>query len=88
MAAFIQPPPVTGSDPDLLRVLQGYFEALQQLQNPQAPTQLAEVALEADLPPAADWPNSAIVVTEHNCIAVSTDVAGTWTWLRADGGAF
>lgn len=86
MAVSIQPP--GPGIPEALRpILQGYYEALTQLQNPGAPVQLPEVALEADLPAAADHPNTAIVVTEHNCIAVSTDVTGTWTWLRADGTA-
>lgn len=86
MAVSITPP--GPGVPDALRaILQSYFEALTQLQNPGAPTQLAEVALETDLPPAADYPNTLIVVTEHNCAAVSTDVAGTWTWLRSDGTA-
>ena len=86
MAISILPP---GPDvPEAVRaVLQTYFDALQQLQSPGAPSPLAEVSLEADLPPAADYPNTQIVVTEHNCIAVSTDVSGTWTWLRADGTA-
>lgn len=87
MAVSIQPP--GPGIPEALRpILQSYYEALTQLQNPGAPTQLAEVALKADLPPAADYPNMMIVVTEHNCIALSTDVAGTWTWLRSDGSAF
>lgn len=87
MAISIQPP---GPDvPESIRaVLQGYYEALMSIQQPGAPTPLAEVALEADLPPAASFPNAQIVVTEHNCTALSTDVSGTWTWLRADGSAF
>jgi hypothetical protein len=89
VAVSIRPP---GPDiPAALRsVLQDYYEALSQLQNPGAPVQLPVIATEADLlaqAPAASYPNTAIVVTEHNCIAISTNVAGTWTWLRADGTA-
>jgi trimethylamine:corrinoid methyltransferase-like protein len=71
-------------------VLQGYYEALTQLQNPGAPVQFGVIDTAANLlaqAPAANYPNAAIVVTDKNCIAVSTNVAGTWTWLRADGTA-
>lgn len=89
MAVSIRPP--GPGVPEALRsVLQDYFEAISQLQNPGAPVQLPVIATEADLlsqAPAASYPNTAIVVTDLNCIAVSTNVAGTWTWLRADGSA-
>lgn len=89
MAVSIQPPGPTV--PEAVRtILQGYYEALTQLQNPGSPVQLPVIATAADLlaqAPAADFANCAIVVTDKNCIAVSMDVAGTWTWLRADGSA-
>lgn len=69
-------------------VLQGYYEAISQLQNPESPVQLPVIDTAANLllrAPAADYPNAAITVTDRNCIALSTNVAGTWTWLRADG---
>lgn len=86
MAVSIQPP--GPGVPEALRpILQGYYEALMLLQNPGAPTQQAEVAAATDLPPAADYPNTTIIVTDKNTAAISTNVAGTWTWLRADGSA-
>lgn len=41
----------------------------------------------ANLPPAASWPLGGIIVTDKNCLAISTLVTGVWTWLRADGSA-
>jgi hypothetical protein len=41
----------------------------------------------ADLPPAADWQACMIHVSDRNAIAISTPVAGIYTWLRADGSA-
>jgi hypothetical protein len=79
-----------GVPPEMAAVLKSHEDALRELQNPGSPVQLPEIATEADLlsqAPAADHPNRAIVVTDLNCIAVSTDVAGTWTWLRSDGSA-
>lgn len=53
---------------------------------PTKPVRFAQVA-QADLPPAEDWPATAILVTDHHCLAVSMQVAGVWEWRRADGGA-
>lgn len=75
---------------DALACLQSLYDAIQELQNPGAPVQLPEIDTSANLllqAPAASYPNCAIMVTDKNCIAVSTNVAGTWTWLRADGSA-
>lgn len=66
--------------------LQSLTDAVQELLNPTQPRKLLDIA-NADLPPAEDWPGCAVHVTDKNCIAVSTDVAGTYTWLRADGSA-
>ncbi len=89
MAVAIQPP--GPGVPEALRaILQGYYEALTQLQNPGAPVQFSEIDTAVNLlatAPAADYPNAGIIVTDKNCLAVSTNVAGTWTWLRADGTA-
>ena len=68
----------------LIRELQ---RAVAELQNPTQPQQDAVVATSADLPPAAENPNKQIIVTASNALAISTNVAGTWTWLRADGSA-
>lgn len=62
------------------------FDHINELEVPTKPTQFAGV-LEADLPPAADWPLCGIIVTDKNCLALSTLVVATWTWLRADGSA-
>lgn len=75
---------------DVMGCLQSFYDAIQELQYPGAPVQLPEIDTAANLllrAPAADYPNCAIVVTDANCIALSTNVAGTWTWLRADGTA-
>lgn len=52
------------------------------LQSPSAPVRLWSVA-SADLPPAADWPNSICYASDKGCVAVSTGTA----WVRADGSA-
>lgn len=88
MAFQILPPPVTGSDPDLLTVLNGYYQALLELQQPGSPVVLPKMPLAADLPPAADYPDTVIQAVDKNCIAVSTETSpGVWAWKRADGSA-
>ena len=79
-----------GVPAELREVLLSHETVLRALVNPGAPVQLPVIATAADLvstAPAESYPNCAIVVTDKNCIAVATDVAGTWTWLRADGTA-
>lgn len=61
-------------------------DAVRELETPTKPLLLASVAF-ASLPPAANWPGGIIHVADRNCIAVSTPVAGVYTWLRADGTA-
>lgn len=61
-------------------------DAILELQTPTQPSKLATVD-QADLPPADDFKECAVHVGDANCIAISTDVAGTWTWRRADGSA-
>lgn len=61
-------------------------DAVIELQNPTRPTALASV-VNADLPPADSWRGCCVFVSDKDCIAISTDVAGTYTWLRADGSA-
>jgi len=60
--------------------------AIRELEVPTKPTLFAIVA-QADLPPAANWQGTAILVSDHHCLAVSMQVAGVWEWRRADGGA-
>jgi hypothetical protein len=77
-------------DPASAAVLKSHEDAIRSLQNPGAPEQCAEIDTAANLAlrlPPADWPNCRIIVTDKNCLAISTNVAGTWTWLRSDGGA-
>lgn len=79
-----------GVDQRISGILQAFYDAITELQNPGSPVQLPEIDTATNLllkAPAVDWPNAAIIVTDKNAIAVSTNVAGTWTWLRADGSA-
>jgi hypothetical protein len=71
---------------ELLQTLQEIAAAITELEAPTRPVQMPAV-LNADLPPAENWPGCYIFVTDEDCIAISTDVAGTYTWLRADGSA-
>jgi hypothetical protein len=80
-------PPGPAIKPPYASILQAFYDAISELQNPGSPTQLASVDTKAHLPPAADWPNGAIICAEINSIVCSTQVAGAWTWLRADGAA-
>ena len=70
----------------LAATLQEMQDAINEQAVPTKPVQLASV-VNADLPPAADWPGCMIHVTDRNSIAISTPVAGVYTWLRADGTA-
>ena len=70
----------------LAPTLQEMQDAIREQAVPTKPVQLASVAF-ASLPPAADWPACMIHVTDRNSIAISTPVAGVYTWLRADGTA-
>lgn len=74
-------------DPEeLLAVLGEIYADLAELQVPTKPVQMPPV-LFADLPVADDWRGCVAFVTDKDSIAVSTDVAGTYAWLRADGSA-
>lgn len=70
----------------LAATLQEMQDAINEQAVPTKPVQLASVAF-ASLPPAADWPACMIHVSDKNSIAISTPVAGVYTWLRADGTA-
>lgn len=72
--------------PELQAALQEIVNAIQELQQPGGVTFLGATTL-ARLPPAERNRYGQIIVTDRNCIAVSTPVAGVWTWLRADGSA-
>lgn len=83
-------PPGPGAPPTILACLKSLYDAVRDLQNPGQPQPLwahpTAATLEATAP-AASFPNCACVVTDISSIAASTLVAGTWTWLRADGSA-
>ena len=70
----------------LSAILKDLRNVAAEVQTPTQPVALASI-LFASLPPAADWPACMIHVSDKNCIAISTPVAGTYTWLRADGSA-
>ena len=67
-------------------ILQDVSDALAEIQTPTQPVALATVAF-ASLPPADKWPGCMIHVSDRNSIAISTPVAGVYTWLRANGAA-
>lgn len=67
-------------------ILQDLSDAAAEIQTPTQPVALASIVF-ASLPPAASWPGCMIHVTDRNSIAISTPVAGVYTWLRADGSA-
>lgn len=60
--------------------------AVVKLQQPGKPANLFAVAF-AGLPPADLYKNCSCLVSDKNCIAASTFVGTSWTWLRADGSA-
>ena len=70
----------------LAPTLQDMQDAIGEQAVPTKPVQLATV-LFADLPPADSWQACMIHVSDRNSIAISTPVAGVYTWLRADGSA-
>jgi hypothetical protein len=69
----------------LAPTLQEMQDVIRECETPTKPVRLATIN-QADLPPAADWPATAILVTDHHCLAVSMQVSGVWQWRRADGG--
>jgi len=77
-------PDVPGS---VAAILKSHEDAIRELGQPTMPRVLANVALKTDLPPAADWPETAIICDEINSIVVSTLVTGSYAWKRADGSA-
>ena len=57
-------------------------DAITQLQQPGQPVLVYAVAA-ADLPPAANWPNGVLRVSDLDILAVSNGIA----WIRQDTGA-
>lgn len=83
--------PVGADIPAALQpILTSFYQAIAALQNPQAPSPLFSIDTAADLlarAPAEDYQGCFAQVADKACVAHSTLVSGTWTWLRADGGA-
>ena len=67
-------------------ILQDLADVAAEIQTPTQPVALASV-LFASLPPADSWRGCMIHVSDKNAIAISTPVAGVYTWLRANGSA-
>lgn len=63
-------------------ILKSHESAILQLREPAAPTRVYALAA-ADLPPAADWPEHVVWVSDIPTLAQSD---GT-NWIRADTGA-
>jgi hypothetical protein len=79
-----------GLPPGLAAILKSHEDAIRAAQQPQAPVQMASIDTAANLvarAPASDYRGCAIIVTDKQCLAISVNVAGTWTWVRADGSA-
>lgn len=75
-----------GIDPKVAAFLTDIRSAVVQLQNPQQPMQCF-AATQADLPPAANYQNCEVLVSDKNTKAISTLVGSRWEWLRSDGSA-
>ena len=68
-------------------MLKSHEDAIRSLQQPGAPVRLPNIDLKANLPAASTYRECAAICDEINSVVVSTLVAGTWTWTRADGGS-
>lgn len=79
MAGLVAP---IDSRQDLRPFFQAVVDAITQLQQPGQPVLVYAVA-SADLPPAADWPNGVLWISNLDILAVSNGVA----WIRQDTGA-
>lgn len=84
----IQLVPVGPDIPDAIaKVLRPLVQAVAQLQVPDHPTRLANIATKALLPDADDWRECAAICDEINSVVVSTASGGVYGWTRADGSA-
>lgn len=80
------PVPAGLADKDLATFLTDLRTAVMKLQQPGAPAQAYSTTSDK-LPPAEGYKACVAALTDKKCIAVSTLVGSTWTWLRADGSA-
>ncbi|HQT55798.1 MAG TPA: hypothetical protein PKX06_20310 [Phenylobacterium sp.] len=74
--------PPAGLPPALAAWARSVVDALTQLQQPGRPAPVCPL-LQADLPPAADWPTCVVLVTDLNILAHSDGS----NWIREDTGA-
>jgi hypothetical protein len=72
--------------PALAPLLISIVDAINDLQAPGKPMRVAKTTF-AKLPPAAQWPDCIIEVSDKNSLAISTQTVGGWSWTRADGSA-
>lgn len=77
-------------DPLVAAILKSHEDAIRAIQQPGSPVVLPHIDTKANLAakaPPANWKECAIICDEINSVVISTAVAGTYTWLRANGGA-
>lgn len=67
-------------------LMRSILDAIRELQNPTKPQKVAKVTF-ANLPPAANWTDCTVEVSDKNTHAISTLTGTTWAWTRADGSA-
>lgn len=82
-------PPGPGVPAGLQALLTSFYDAITDLQNPTAPVPFPSIDTKANLllvDPSV-YAKCGIVCDDINALCVSTLVAGTWIWLRADGSA-
>lgn len=68
--------------PDAGPLLQSMYDAIQQLQQPDHPSAVCSVT-KAALPPAADWPQCVVLVSDLGVLAASDGSA----WINQATGA-
>lgn len=80
MTPFLPPPGPATPEP-VRAVLQGVHDALRSLLQPGAPTPVF-AATSADLPPAAQYPRTVVLVADLDILAHSNGA----NWIRQDTG--
>lgn len=79
MSVTLVPP---GPAANVNQVLQSLYDAVSQLQQPDHPSAVCAVT-QAKLPPASDWPQCVVLVSDLGVLAASNGSA----WIRQDTGA-
>lgn len=82
-------PPGPGITGPAAPILQSFYDALVELRNPSAPSQLVHIDTKADLLklPPENYKGTFAICDEINSIVHSALSSGSWVWLRADGSA-